>query len=167
MATETNRRSAGILLFRRESSRTGGLEVYLVHPGGPYFAGKDAWGIAKGLIEDGENEKTAARREFAEETGFESPKTLLDLGTVRTHRGKVIHGFAARWDQPGDPPPVRSNTCPVQWPPHSGAWIDIPEVDEGRFFPIDEIRHRMHGCQSEFLERLERELAGEGNLNAE
>jgi len=181
--SETTRRSAGILLYRfawggndtrhngaeiedpgridpiaegTDGRHTAGdLQVYLVHPGGPYFTGKDVWGIAKGLIEDGEDERSAARREFTEETGIDAPTDLTDLGTVTTHRGKVIHGFAGLWPHGDDPPPVRSNTCPVQWPPHSGIWIDVPEVDEGRFFAIDEIRERMHGCQSEFLDRLE------------
>jgi predicted NUDIX family NTP pyrophosphohydrolase len=150
-------RSAGILLYRRingAANHDRALEVYLVHPGGPYFRNKDFWGIAKGLIEDDENEETAARREFSEETGFQSPTDLVDLGTVTTHHGKVIHAFAGEWAGPGDPPPVVSNTCPVQWPPKSGTWIDIPEVDEGRFFSSDEARGKMGECQGELVDRL-------------
>ena len=130
------------------------LEVYLVHPGGPYFRSKDIWGIAKGLVEDGENEETAARREFLEETGFEPPDVLTNLGTVTTHRGKVIHAFAGEWAGPDDPPEVVSNTCPVQWPPGSGTWIEIPEVDDGRFFPLETARQKMHAGQELLLVRL-------------
>lgn len=157
-------RSAGVLLYRwirnKPEPDTGsddpahGLEVYLVHPGGPYFRNKDVWGMAKGLIEKDENEEIAARREFEEETGFDAPADLIDLGTVKTRHGKVIHAFAGEWDREDDPPPVQSNTCPVQWPPRSGTWIDIPEVDEGRFFPLEEARSKMHGCQGELLDRL-------------
>jgi len=155
-------RSAGVLLYRwvtpgtkspiANSSPT--LHVYLVHPGGPYFRNKDVWGIAKGLIETDEDVVAAARREFQEETGFDAPEELVDLGTVTTHRGKMIHAFAGEWPYDGDPPPVASNTCPVEWPPDSGTWIDIPEVDDGRFFPLDEARGKMHGCQGELVDRL-------------
>jgi predicted NUDIX family NTP pyrophosphohydrolase len=173
-------RSAGVLLYRRirqaeipvagvpaTGASTGtpattgfAIQVYLVHPGGPYFQNKDVWGIAKGLIEDGEDEVTAARREFSEETGFPAPRDLSELGTVTTHRGKVIHAFAGEWTHPGDPPEVNSNTCPVEWPRGSGTWIDIPEVDDGRFFDLEEARGKMHGCQDEFLDRLVDQLGG-------
>ncbi|MCK4516546.1 MAG: NUDIX domain-containing protein [Spirochaetaceae bacterium] len=153
-------RSAGVLLYRwtdfGPQSSVPVLEVYLVHPGGPYFHNKDAgyWGIAKGLIEDGEDEEATARREFAEETGFEPPAELTDLGTVTTYRGKVIHAFCGEWTDPADPPVVVSNTCPVQWPPKSGKWIDIPEVDEGRFYSLKAARAKMAGGQQELLDRL-------------
>jgi predicted NUDIX family NTP pyrophosphohydrolase len=160
-------RSAGVLLYRRVSEPSEAranpgsvIQVYLVHPGGPYFRNKDVWGIAKGLIEDGENEITAARREFSEETGFQAPSELIDLGTVTTHRGKVIRAYAGEWTLPGDPPPVISNTCAVEWPRGSGTWIDIPEVDDGRFFGLEEAHRRMHGCQNELLERLADRLNG-------
>ncbi len=154
-------RSAGVLLYRwqdpgPDGSAAGTLEVYLVHPGGPYFRNKDAgyWGIAKGLIENGENEEAAARREFVEETGFEPPARLIELGTVTTPRGKVIHAFVGEWTNPADPPAVVSNTCAVEWPPKSGKSIDIPEVDDGRFFSLDAARKRMNRCQGELLGRL-------------
>ena len=150
-------RSAGVLLYRwAESVRVHALEVYLVHPGGPYFRNKDngCWGIAKGLIEDGEDEETTARREFTEETGFAPPVDLHDLGTVTTGRGKVIRAFAGEWTDSGDPPAVASNTCPAEWPPKSGKFIDIPEVDDGRFYSLETARTRMNGCQAELLDRL-------------
>jgi len=139
------------------------LEVYIVHPGGPYFRHKDDgyWGIPKGLLENGENEEAAARREFAEETGFDTPADLRDLGTVTTHRGKVIHAFYGEWTDPADPPAVISNTCPVQWPPRSGRWIDIPEVDAGGFYSLEMARGKMNGCQGELLGRLMDRLEGE------
>ncbi len=153
-------RSAGVLLYRwtdaGPESADPALEVYLVHPGGPYFRNKDAgyWGIAKGLIEDGEDEEATARREFTEETGFEPPAGLRDLGTVTTYRGKVIHAFYGEWTDPADPPAVDSNTCPVEWPPKSGRSIDIPEVDEGKFYSLEAARAKMSEGQQELLERL-------------
>ncbi len=161
-------RSAGVLLYRwqgpgPDGSAAGTLQVYLVHPGGPYFRNKDHWGIAKGLIEDGEDEIAAARREFVEETGFDPPEELMDLGFVTTRRGKVIHAFAGEWTDPTDPPAVVSNTCPVQWPPKSGVIIDIPEVDEGLFYSLETARTKMAGCQGEFLDRLVDRLGSGAN----
>lgn len=157
-------RSAGILLYRRVGSGDGALEVYLVHPGGPYFRDKDEgyWGIAKGLLENGEAAEIAARREFAEETGLTPPQDLFELGTVTNHRGKVIHGFAGEWTHSGNPPPVISNTCEVEWPRRSGTVITVPEVDEGHFFAMSAARRKINGCQREFLDRLTARLHGHG-----
>ena len=137
-----------------------GLEVYLAHPGGPYFAKKSEgyWGIPKGLLEGAEDERTAAAREFEEECGFAAPEPHLDLGRITQRGGKVVHAFAARWDRDDDPPAVQSNTCPIEWPPRSGRTIDIPEIDEGRFFTVDEARRLMNERQFELVERLQSEL---------
>lgn len=140
------------------------LEVFLAHPGGPYFTNKHAgyWGIPKGLLDPGEDERAAAIREFREETGFDAPLPLVDLGSERMKSGKVVHAFASRWDGHDDPPPVASNTCPVEWPPRSGTIIDVPEIDKGRFFPIVEARWLMNERQQVFLDRLRAHLDRNG-----
>ena len=148
--------SAGILMYRELSRPRRTLEVYIVHPGGPYFAAhRDRfWGVPKGIVDDGESLQEAAVREFTEETGFEPPAPEFDLGSVRGRRGKTIHCYAARWDRKGDPPEVNSNLCTVEWPPASGTLIEIPEIDEGRFMTIDRARSWMGHVQQEFLDRL-------------
>ena len=145
--------SGGVLMYR---VRNGEIEVYLAHPGGPFFRNRHEghWGIPKGLLEDTEDERAAAAREFEEETGFAPPEPLVDLGRITQRGGKVVHGFAARWEERADPPPVKSNTCPVEWPPRSGKMIDIPEIDEARFLSLDEARRLMIEQQFELVERL-------------
>src|ERR1700749_1343611 len=110
--------SAGLLMYRR---REGGLEVFLVHPGGPFWAKKDlgAWSIPKGEHDDAEEALAAALREFEEETGSTaSPRDLTDLGTVKQKSGKVVQAFALEGDL--DAPAIRSNTFTMEWPPRSG-----------------------------------------------
>ncbi len=138
--------------------RDGEIEVYLAHPGGPFFRNQNEgyWGIPKGILEHDEDERAAAFREFEEETGFAPPEPLVDLGTITQRAGKVVHGFAARWAEPTDPPPVKSNTCPVQWPPGSGKVIEIPEIDEARFVSLDEAKRLMNERQFELVQRLQK-----------
>ena len=149
------KQSAGILLFRR---RNGRLEVFLVHPGGPFFAAKDhgVWTIPKGEYTSDEDALTAARREFQEETGFPLSGEFLPLETVRQNSGKIVSGWAVEGDC--DPAKLASNTCPIEWPPRSGRQIEIPEVDRGEWFSIDEARRRMMPAQTPFLDRLESSL---------
>ena len=149
----TGRRSAGILLYRHGPQ---GLEVLLVHPGGPYWADRDlgAWSIPKGLYEPGETPLEAARREFAEETGFAVDGEFIDLGEIRQPSGKRIHIWALEGDL--DAGRIRSNTFPLEWPPGSGRFVETPEVDRGQWFSLAEARERIHPGQSGFLERLER-----------
>ena len=139
----------------------GPLEVYLVHSGGPYFERERTryWGIPKGIVEEGETPEAAARREFTEETGFPAPVSLIDLGSVTTRHGRMIQTYAGEWAQPGVPPDVKSNTCVVEWPANSGVRIDVPEVDEGRFFPIETARESLGNAQAAFLGRLLEALA--------
>ena len=145
--------SAGLLLFRRS---TGGLQLFLVHPGGPFFAKKDAgvWSIPKGMPGEGEDLLECARREFKEETGFDPPGSpFLPLGSVKQKGGKVVHAWAVEGDC--DPGQVRSNTFKVQWPPKSGKWGTFPEVDRAGWFSLKDARAKIMPAQLPFIERLE------------
>ena len=146
------KRSAGIVLFRR---RDGQLQVFLVHPGGPFWAKKDAgaWSIPKGEFED-EEPLIAAVREFQEETGFElTTGDVRALGSVRQSGGKVVHAFAIEGDL--DPAALSSNTFTMEWPPRSGREQAFPEVDRGGWFTLDEARKKLHKGQIALIERLE------------
>jgi predicted NUDIX family NTP pyrophosphohydrolase len=146
------RRSAGILLYRRGAA---GVEVLLVHPGGPFWAKKDlgAWSIPKGEHDDGEDARACALREFAEETGEALPPgELADLGTVRQRGGKVVQAWAAEGDLDADA--VRSNTFTLEWPPRSGQTREFPEVDRAAWFALAEARERINPGQAELLDRL-------------
>jgi predicted NUDIX family NTP pyrophosphohydrolase len=149
MATK---RSAGILLHRR---REGAHEVLLVHPGGPFWAKKDAgaWSIPKGEYEDGEEPRAAALREFAEELGAPPPDgELVELGEVRQRGGKVVTAWALAGDADADA--VRSNTFTMEWPPRSGTIGEFPEVDRAAWFSLDEARERILPGQAPLLDRL-------------
>src|SRR5258708_216736 len=127
------KKSAGLLLFRET---TGSLEVFLVHPGGPYWAKKDdgAWSIPKGEFGDDENPVDAARREFKEETGFTPVGDLIPLEPQRQPSGKVIYAWAMRGNV--DPAEIRSNTFSIEWPPKSGRQQEFPEIDRAAWYSI-------------------------------
>lgn len=155
--------SAGLLMYRVRGSSPdarppdAGLEVLLVHPGGPFWARKDlaAWSIPKGLVEAGEDPLTAARREFREETGLTPPESgdaYIPLGSVRQRAGKTVHAWAFRGDC--DPADIRCNLMSIQWPPRSGKWIQVPEVDKAAWFSLAEARPRIIEAQAELLDRL-------------
>lgn len=149
------KRSAGLLIYRRRARhRAGSLEVFLVHPGGPFWAKKDlgAWSIPKGEFEEGEEPLAAAVRELGEETGFAVAGEFEELGTIRQASGKLVSAWAAAGDF--DAGALVSNTCEIEWPPRSGRLITIPEVDRGAWFSIPEARRRMVTAQQEFLDRL-------------
>jgi predicted NUDIX family NTP pyrophosphohydrolase len=148
--------SAGLLLFRRTGGR---LEVLLAHPGGPFWAGKDAgaWTIPKGVPRSGEDLLDAARREFTEETGLSPPGPFLPLGDVRQKAGKVVHAWACEGD--ADPALLTSNTMSVEWPPGSGKRIEFPEVDRCAWFDLAEAREKLNPAQAAFIDRLEAALA--------
>jgi predicted NUDIX family NTP pyrophosphohydrolase len=150
--------SAGLLLFRRGSA---GLEVLLAHPGGPFWASRDtgAWTIPKGLAEAGEDLLSAARREFAEETGLRPDGPFLPLGDIRQKGGKVVHAWACEGD--ADPAALTSNLVSVEWPAGSGRRIEFPEVDRCAWFAPAEAREKLNPAQAAFVERLEVVLAGE------
>ena len=146
------KRSAGILLYRL----SGGVpEVLLVHPGGPFWARRDAgaWSVPKGEYEDGDDPLASALREFEEETGaaLESGE-LLELGDVKQKSGKVVRAWAAEGDL--DPDAVHSNTFTMEWPPRSGRTAEFPEIDRAGWFAIDDAREKLNPAQAEFLDRL-------------
>jgi predicted NUDIX family NTP pyrophosphohydrolase len=145
------KRSAGLLLYRRRGKA---LEVFLVHPGGPFWARKDpgAWSIPKGEYAEGEEPLDAARREFTEETGFAAPPNAIALGEVKQAGGKLVVAWAAEGDC--DPDRLQSNVCSIEWPPRSGKMIEIPEVDRGAWFTFEAAREHILRSQQPFLERL-------------
>ena len=143
------KRSAGILL-RRASG-----EVLLVHPGGPFWARKDAgaWSIPKGEYADGEDPEACARREFLEELGVDVPPgSLVDLGTVRQKNGKEVRAFLAAGDV--DAGAIVSNTFTMEWPPRSGKTREFPEVDRAEWFSVEAAREKLNPAQAAFLDRL-------------
>lgn len=145
------KRSAGLLLYRRNEN---GLEVFLVHPGGPYWSKKDlgAWTIPKGEYTEAEDPLAAARREFLEETGFTVDGIFVALGSIRQTGGKVVSVWALEGDC--DPAKLTSNFCQLQWPPRSGKMIEIPEIDRGEWFSLHEAQHRILASQAPMLMRL-------------
>jgi predicted NUDIX family NTP pyrophosphohydrolase len=151
------KKSAGLLMYRHKG---GVLELFLVHPGGPYWAKKDlgAWTIPKGEISESEEPLYAAKREFKEETGFPVPEEdlFLEMTPLKQPSGKVIHAWAFEGDCL--PEKLVSNTCTLQWPPRSGKFIDIPEVDRGGWFRIPEAKERIIAGQRGFIEELEEKL---------
>jgi len=138
-------------MYRRTN---GELEVFLVHPGGPFWAGKDAgaWTVPKGEYLDGEAALDAAKREFTEETGFVAKGEFIDLGVVRQASGKLVNAWAFEGDC--DPRELKSNFCTVEWPPRSGKRIEMPEVDRGEWFRVEDARKRILKSQLRFLDVL-------------
>ncbi len=149
------KRSAGLLLYRRRNESP---EVFLVHPGGPFWEKKDlgAWSIPKGQYADDEDPLAAARREFEEETGFPAPPNPFELGDLTQASGKIVTAWAAEGDC--DPAKVVSNSCEIEWPPRSGRKIEIPEVDRAAWFTMEEARRRILPSQQPFLDRLKQKL---------
>lgn len=145
--------SAGILLYRR---RTGaGLEVWIAHMGGPFWAGKEAhaWSIPKGEYPSGEDPWLAARREFAEEMGTPAPSAeYFSLGAFRQPSGKVVTVFAAESDFA--PEEIRSNTFPLEWPKGTGTIRHFPEIDRAEWTPLPEARTRLVRGQVPLLDAL-------------
>jgi predicted NUDIX family NTP pyrophosphohydrolase len=145
------RQSAGLLLYRGAPAA---LEVLLVHPGGPFWARKDAgaWSIPKGEFGADEEPLAAARREFAEETGAAVSGEFIALAPLRLPSGKVLHAWALRADF--DPAGLHSNTFTMEWPPKSGRQQAFPEVDRAAWFAIEEARRRISKGQAPLLDRL-------------
>ena len=150
------RLSAGVLMYRY---RNGQLEVFLVHPGGPWWAKKDlgAWSIPKGEYEAGEKPEDAARREFQEETGFAIPSRLRALGVVNQAGGKIVSAWCCEGDF--DPADLISNTFEMEWPPRSGRKSEFPEVDRGAWFSMAAAREQILKSQAPLLDRLEQLLS--------
>jgi predicted NUDIX family NTP pyrophosphohydrolase len=150
------KRSAGVLVYRR---RTDGLELLLVHPGGPFWAKKDlgAWSIPKGEYAQGEDPLLAARRELEEETGMRGEGDVLPLGELIQPGRKIVTAFALEGDF--DPAALRSNAFELEWPPRSGRRQSFPEIDRAQWFPPAEARRKILKGQEEFIDRLLAALA--------
>jgi predicted NUDIX family NTP pyrophosphohydrolase len=149
--------SAGILLFREGD---GQIEVFLVHPGGPFWATRvdGAWSIPKGEIEAGADALHTAKREFLEEAGVKVSGEFLPLAPLKQPSGKLVHAWAVRGDI--DPASIRSNTFVLEWPPRSGRQQTFPEVDRGAWFDLATARRKLLRGQCGFVDALQTLLAG-------
>ncbi|HEY0131764.1 MAG TPA: NUDIX domain-containing protein [Allosphingosinicella sp.] len=148
-------RSAGILLYRRDPD---GVRLLLIHPGGPFWRGRDegAWMIPKGLVEPGEDPLAAALREYEEELGAKPVGEPRPLCEVRQAGGKWVRAFALEGDF--DPAELRSNEFTIEYPPKSGSFRAFPEVDEARWFTLAEGRAKILKSQAPILDALEADL---------
>jgi len=153
------KRSAGLLMFRRRGPK---LEVFLVHPGGPFWVKKDsgAWSIPKGEYSEGADPVETARREFEEETGMSPRGPLMFLAELQQPGGKLVKAWAMEGDC--DPAKLRSNVFPMEWPPKSGNVREFPEVDRGDWFPMEAARAKLLKGQRGFLDELARRLGKNG-----
>src|SRR5690242_1477169 len=153
------KKSAGLVMYRL---RKGGLEVLLVHLGGPFWARKDAgaWFVPKGEIDPEEEPFAAAKREFEEETGVRPTGKFLPLGDVKHKSGKTVSAWAFEGDC--EPAAIRSNTFSMEWPPKSGKQQEFPEVDRAAFFTVEQAREKIHPAEFEFIRRLGELLSREG-----
>lgn len=142
--------SAGLLVFREADGR---IEVFLVHPGGPFFSKKDlgVWSIPKGEF-DGEDPLTAARREFEEETGQKIAGDFIELKPIKQKGGKLVHAWAVEADIDADN--IQSNTFPLEWPPKSGKIKDFPEVDRAGWFDPDTAKQKINPAQAGLIGEL-------------
>jgi len=147
--------SAGLLMYRKSQGR---VEVFLVHPGGPFWAKKDlgAWSIPKGEHHPNEEPLAAARREFREETGIEPHGPLQPLKPIKQAGGKVVQAWAFEGD--ADPSAIRSNTFSMEWPPGSGRDKTFPEVDRAAWFGMDEAKTKILKGQVALLNELQAAL---------
>ncbi|MEW5900132.1 MAG: NUDIX domain-containing protein [Acidobacteriota bacterium] len=152
--------SAGLLMYRCGAA---GLEVFLVHPGGPFWKNKDrgAWSIPKGEVSEGEDLLKRARVEFEEEIGQSppaDPAVYSDLGEIKQKSGKIVHAWAFEGDWNGE---LRCGTfAKIEWPPRSGKMLRVPEVDIAGFFPPDQAKEKINPAQVELIARLEKLTSG-------
>lgn len=150
------KQSAGLLLYRGMGRS---LEVFLVHPGGPFWAKKDdgAWSIPKGEFNPGEDPLDAAKREFREETGLVAQGEYRPFRPIRQKSGKIVNAWAVQCDV--DPAAVKSNTFSMEWPPKSGRMREFPEIDRAEWFKIGVARRKILKSQLGLLEQLEEAVA--------
>ncbi|HEY9196471.1 MAG TPA: NUDIX domain-containing protein [Mucilaginibacter sp.] len=148
--------SAGILLYRIQNS---GLQVFLVHPGGPFWKNKDegAWSVPKGEYTAGDNPLDAAKREFHEETGQNIDGHFTRLQPVKLKSGKTVNAWAVEGDI--DPTEIKSNFFEIEWPPRSGKKQEFPEVDRGEWFNLDAARIKINPAQVKLIEELAARLS--------
>jgi predicted NUDIX family NTP pyrophosphohydrolase len=148
--------SAGLILYRHRGDE---LEVFLAHPGGPFWAHRDAgaWSLPKGLVHAGEEPLAAACREFEEETGLRPRGPFLSLVSVRQKAGKLIYAWA--WEGDADPAHLTSNLMRTEWPRGSGRWFRFPEIDRCAWFGPHTAREKLNPAQAAFIDRLESQLS--------
>lgn len=144
--------SAGLLMFR---IRGGKLQLFLVHPGGPFWVKKDvgAWSVPKGEVRKDDSLLETAVREFEEEVGFKPEAEFIDLGEVKQAGGKTVHAWAFESDI-DEKIPIMSNTFRMEFPPHSGLIREFPEIDKAGFFDAETAKEKINPAQAEFIERL-------------
>lgn len=143
--------SAGLIMYRRRPE----LEIFIVHPGGPFFRNKDegSWSIPKGLVEEGEDPLDCAAREFAEETGLPLPRgPFTPLGEIRQRGGKLVRAWAFHGDC--DPARIESNSFELEWPPRSGRKQSFPEIDRALFVSPELAKQKLNPAQAAFVDRL-------------
>lgn len=150
-----SQKSAGIVLYRIQKSS---IEVFLVHPGGPYWAKKDdgAWSIPKGEFDENEEPLAAAKREFQEETGIQLSGEFIQLNPVKQKGGKMVYAWAVKGDI--DPAKVKSNSFEIEWPPRSGKMKSFPEIDKAAWFPLSEAQKKIIEAQSALIKELESKI---------
>lgn len=145
------KQSAGILLYRRRAKK---LEVFLGHPGGPFWAKKDqgSWSVPKGEFLEGEEPLHAAIREFEEETGYRPAGNFIQLSTIRQKGHKTVHCWAVEGDL--DPDHIVSNDFEMEWPPRSGKMRSFPEIDRAAWFSVETAREKILERQAAFIDEL-------------
>lgn len=145
------KQSAGILLYRKTPQ---GLQVFLVHPGGPFFKNKDdgSWSVPKGEYESGEDPLAAAKREFKEETGHEITGNFIALSPIKQKGGKMVLAWAVEGDI--DPKNIKSNTFEIEWPPRSGKKQTFDEIDRGEWFDITTAKTKINPAQAALIDEL-------------
>jgi predicted NUDIX family NTP pyrophosphohydrolase len=157
MGSATKQRvSAGLLMYRMRGEE---LEIFLAHPGGPFFANRDddVWSVPKGVPNEGESLMEAAEREFYEEVGMKPHRPYIELGNITQKGGKMVYawGFEGDWVEGT---PNRCNTFKLEWPPNSGKICEFKEIDRVGFFNLEEARRKLKAAQWPLVERLVQEL---------
>jgi len=154
--------SAGLLMYRLKG---GTLEIFLCHPGGPFFAKKNegVWSIPKGEVEADEDLLQTALREFEEETGIKPEGEFISLGHIKQKNGKIVHAWAFVGDWSEDKA-IKSNTFTLEWPPQSGQKQEFPEIDQGVFFESETAKQKINPAQVALIERLQTLLEHTGKL---
>ena len=147
------KQSAGLVVFRKQKNE---LQFFLVHPGGPFFARKDAgaWSIPKGEFDESEDALAAAKREFKEETGIAMEGKFISLTAVKLKSGKHVHAWAIEGDL--DETTIASNTFEIEWPPKSGKQKTFPEIDKASWFNLKEAKEKINPAQAALLEETAR-----------
>jgi predicted NUDIX family NTP pyrophosphohydrolase len=151
ISSHMQKQSAGILLYRIIDYK---LEIFLVHPGGPFFKNKDegSWSIPKGEFLDDEEALAAAKREFEEETGQAIDGECIELGSITQKSGKVVYAWAVEGDINHET--IFSNTCEIEWPPKSGKKLTIPEIDRAGWFEPAIAKQKINPAQATLIDRL-------------